>query len=123
MARAIYPFHTIFDGDVLFFVSMNEVENPKLDPTHLGLYALKRGITMKRILETDRLYLREYVEDDFVPLHDIFSDSETMKYYPSPFTDDQTRTWISRNQARYRNDGYGLWAVWQKGVKSMLLTF
>lgn len=39
MARAIYPFHSIFDGDVLFFVSTNEVENPKLDPTHLGLYA------------------------------------------------------------------------------------
>lgn len=39
MARSIYPFHSIFDGDVLFFVSTNEVENSKLDPTHLGLYA------------------------------------------------------------------------------------
>jgi len=39
MSRAIYPFHTIFDGDVLFFVSTNEIENPNLDPTHLGLYA------------------------------------------------------------------------------------
>jgi L-aminopeptidase/D-esterase-like protein len=39
MARAIYPFHSIFDGDVLFFVSTNEVENSKLDPIHLGLYA------------------------------------------------------------------------------------
>jgi len=39
MARVIYPFHSIYDGDVLFFVSTNEVENPNLDPTHLGLYA------------------------------------------------------------------------------------
>ncbi|WP_219837612.1 P1 family peptidase [Paenibacillus sp. R14(2021)] len=39
MARAIYPFHSIFDGDVLFFVSTNEVENSRLDPVHLGLYA------------------------------------------------------------------------------------
>lgn len=39
MARAIYPFHSIYDGDVLFFVSTNEVENPNLDPALLGLYA------------------------------------------------------------------------------------
>lgn len=39
MARAIYPFHSIYDGDVLFFVSTNEVENSELDPTHLGLHA------------------------------------------------------------------------------------
>jgi L-aminopeptidase/D-esterase-like protein len=39
MARAIYPFHTIFDGDALFMVSTNEIENTALDPNHLGLYA------------------------------------------------------------------------------------
>lgn len=37
MARAIYPFHTLFDGDVLFTVTTNEVENEKLDATTLGL--------------------------------------------------------------------------------------
>ena len=42
MARAIYPFHTIFDGDVLFFASTNEVENPRLDPTHLRVGMLLR---------------------------------------------------------------------------------
>lgn len=72
----------------------------------------QRGDTqMKHILETERLYLREYVEDDFSALHEIFSDSETMSFYPSSFTDEQTRIWITRNQARYRNDGHGLWAV------------
>lgn len=39
MARAIYPFHTIFDGDVLFMVSTNEIDNNDLDANHLGLYA------------------------------------------------------------------------------------
>ena len=66
---------------------------------------------MEHILETERLYLREYVEEDFAPLHDIFSDAETMSYYPSPFTIDQTESWITRNLERYQNDGYGLWAV------------
>ncbi|MGM0881412.1 MAG: P1 family peptidase [Bacillota bacterium] len=37
MARAIYPFHTLFDGDVLFMVTTNEVQNEKLDTNTLGL--------------------------------------------------------------------------------------
>lgn len=36
MARAIQPFHTMYDGDVLFSVSTNEVERPSLDVTTLG---------------------------------------------------------------------------------------
>ncbi|MCG3221145.1 MAG: P1 family peptidase [Candidatus Heimdallarchaeota archaeon] len=39
MARAINPFHTITDGDVLFMISTNEVENKKLDLTSLGAVA------------------------------------------------------------------------------------
>jgi len=30
------------------------------------------------VIETDRLYLRRYKEDDFEGLHAIFSDPETM---------------------------------------------
>ncbi|MCP5094397.1 MAG: P1 family peptidase [Chloroflexi bacterium] len=39
MGRAIQPFHTMDDGDVLFAVSTNEVENPSLRPTALGVLA------------------------------------------------------------------------------------
>jgi L-aminopeptidase/D-esterase-like protein len=39
MARAIYPFHTMDDGDVLFMASTNEVDNSDLDASHLGLFA------------------------------------------------------------------------------------
>jgi 6-aminohexanoate-oligomer endohydrolase len=31
MARAIQPFHTNLDGDILFAASTNEIENPKID--------------------------------------------------------------------------------------------
>jgi L-aminopeptidase/D-esterase-like protein len=31
MARAIYPFHTSTDGDILFAVTTNEVTNPKIN--------------------------------------------------------------------------------------------
>jgi L-aminopeptidase/D-esterase-like protein len=39
MARAIQPFHTLYDGDVLYAVSTNQVENPILDDIGLGLVA------------------------------------------------------------------------------------
>jgi 6-aminohexanoate-oligomer endohydrolase len=39
MARAIQPFHTLVDGDVLFTVSTNEVEFPALESIGLGIVA------------------------------------------------------------------------------------
>ena len=32
------------------------------------------------IIETERLLLREYTEEDFTALREILSDAETMKY-------------------------------------------
>lgn len=39
MARAIQPFHTQNDGDVLFAVTTSEVENPALEPMDLSAIA------------------------------------------------------------------------------------
>ena len=39
MARAIQPFHTFGDGDVLFATTTGEVENPHLNLTDLGVLA------------------------------------------------------------------------------------
>lgn len=39
MARAIYPFHTIDDGDVLFMLTTNEIENPQIDTSMMGVLA------------------------------------------------------------------------------------
>jgi L-aminopeptidase/D-esterase-like protein len=39
MARAIYPFHTLMDGDVLYAVTTNEVEHPALRVAGLGMLA------------------------------------------------------------------------------------
>lgn len=41
--------------------------------------------TILIIMETERLELREFNDDDISVLYTIFSDAETMKYYPSPF--------------------------------------
>ncbi len=63
------------------------------------------------ILETERLILRELIYDDFADLYDVLSDSDIMQHYPYTFDENRVRNWIKRNIERYRNDGFGLWAV------------
>lgn len=63
------------------------------------------------IIETDRLELRLLKDEDIPTLHSIFSDAETMEYYPAPFSYEKTQNWVKRNQKRYEENGYGLWAV------------
>ena len=37
------------------------------------------------VIETERLALREYTQDDFDALYEILGDAETMKHYPQPY--------------------------------------
>ena len=53
------------------------------------------------IIETDRLFLREYTPDDFDALYEILSDPETMQHYPAPFDAEKTRNWIRWNRDNY----------------------
>lgn len=66
---------------------------------------------MKKILETERLLLREYTMADFDALYQILSDPETMRHYPAPYDADGTRRWITWSLDNYRQHGFGLWAV------------
>ena len=43
------------------------------------------------VIETERLFLREYMFDDFNALFEIVSDSETMQHYPAPFDENKTK--------------------------------
>jgi [ribosomal protein S5]-alanine N-acetyltransferase len=66
---------------------------------------------VKKILETARLVLREFVPEDADALALVLSDPETMQYYPAPYDRAGVEQWIARNQRRYANDGVGLWAM------------
>jgi len=39
MARAIQPFHTIYDGDVLYMITTGQVDGKNVDPVSLGIVA------------------------------------------------------------------------------------
>lgn len=60
---------------------------------------------------TERLILRELTLHDLENLHAILSDSETMRYYPEPFTYLKSKQWIKWNLENYQTYGFGLWAV------------
>lgn len=72
------------------------------------------------IIETPRLVLKEFQDRDIDPLYTIFSDAETMKYYPSPFLYEKTVDWVRRNQDRYQEHGFGLWDVYLKETKQCI---
>ncbi|HYY08771.1 MAG TPA: GNAT family N-acetyltransferase, partial [Actinomycetota bacterium] len=65
------------------------------------------------LIETERLRLRPFAADlsDLDPLHEIQSDPEHMRYYPHPFSRDESRAWIERSLERQERLGFSLWAI------------
>lgn len=66
---------------------------------------------MKKIIETERLVLREYTMDDFDRLYILLSDEETMKHYPKPYDENGTMRWLKWSLDNYEKYGFGLWAI------------
>ena len=71
-------------------------------------------------IETERLFLREMVEDDFEALRRVLGDAQIMRHYPYEFDDARIRSWIARNRERYSIFGFGLWAVCRKDTGEMI---
>ncbi len=75
---------------------------------------------MNKILETERLYLREMNMDDFDALYAVLADKDIMQHYPYSFDEERVRDWIERNMKRYKDNGFGLWAVCLKETGEMI---
>lgn len=69
---------------------------------------------MKVALATPRLLLREFMPADVDALEGILGDPVAMQYYPAPFPRAEVEDWVRRNRARYRDYGFGLWAILPK---------
>ncbi|KZS49858.1 MULTISPECIES: GNAT family N-acetyltransferase [Rhizobium] len=73
------------------------------------------------ILKTDRLVLREITPADLPFLHRIFSDAESMRYYPGIKSFDETALWFQRLAFdSYASHGFGLWAVTDRQSGALL---
>lgn len=75
---------------------------------------------METIFETKRLILRKMTHDDYPALSAILQDETAMYAYEHAFGDEETKEWLERQIRRYREDGFGLWAVVLKEAGKMI---
>lgn len=74
----------------------------------------------KKMIKTERLFLREMTEKDFDALYAVLSDSDIMRHYPYTFDEKRVRGWISKNIERYNIFGFVRWAVCLKEGGEMI---
>lgn len=72
------------------------------------------------MLETDRLLLREMTQADLAALRRMLQDEDVMYAYNGAFSEEETLAWLERQIARYREYGFGLWAVVLKATGEMI---
>ena len=75
---------------------------------------------MPVILETGRLRLRELDQSDWAGLCAILQDPEVMYAYAHSFSDREVQAWLDNQLRRYREDGFGLWAVVHRQLGEMI---
>lgn len=63
------------------------------------------------ILETERLYLRQWVEDDFARFAKMSADPRVMKYFPKLLSVEQSNQIAAKCQQLIADRGWGFWAV------------
>lgn len=72
------------------------------------------------IYETERLFTREMTPADLPAVAAIVQDPLAMPAYGGPFSDEETRIWLDNEINRYRECGFGLWAVALKESGEMI---
>lgn len=76
---------------------------------------------MKFILETERLFLREFMLSDNVHLFNLNNDSEVLKYTGDiPFVSIKEATKFIDNYSEYQISGFGRWAVCLKKTNEFI---
>ena len=72
------------------------------------------------ILETERLILRQMTQEDYPALCRMLQDPLCMYAYEHAFSDEEAQAWLDRQLKRYREDGFGLWAMVRKDTGEMI---
>lgn len=67
-------------------------------------------------LETPRLVLRDWRDEDLAPFAALNADPTVMRHFPAPLTREQSDAGAGRIRAFLAAEGFGLWAVEVKGV-------
>lgn len=63
------------------------------------------------MLKTERLLLRQWTENDFLPFAEMCSDEDVMEYFPKPQTKEESYEMGRRILSLISERGWGFWAV------------
>ena len=75
---------------------------------------------MEYIITTERLGLRRWTEDDYLPFAKMNKDSEVMQYFPSLLTDGETAAMVNRINLHFEKHGFGLFALEKLSTKEFI---
>ena len=74
---------------------------------------------MRIILKTDRIYLREIDENDYEDLCEMLKDKDVMYAWEHSFSDEECKNWLEKQINRYKEYGFGYWAIIEKKIKEI----
>ncbi|HRH61326.1 MAG TPA: GNAT family N-acetyltransferase [Chitinophagaceae bacterium] len=72
------------------------------------------------IISTERLGLRLWKPEDFIPFAEMNKDKDVMEFFPSLLADDETKSMIQRIENHFTKHGFGLYAVEEKASKHFI---
>ncbi|MBP2100433.1 GNAT family N-acetyltransferase [Enterococcus rivorum] len=75
---------------------------------------------MKEILQTNRLILCEWSENDSSNLSLFLQDPEVMYAYEHGFSKEEVKAWLEWTLDSYKKNGYGLWAIISKETNEVV---
>ena len=75
---------------------------------------------MNYTIETERLYLRPWIEADKAGFRAMNSDPQVMEYFPRPLSEQESDALIERISKNITERGYGLWALETKSDREFI---
>jgi RimJ/RimL family protein N-acetyltransferase len=75
---------------------------------------------MYQTIETERLIIRQFEDDDMTALHEIMKKPEVMYAWEHGFSFEETQEWLKQQQNRYKKNGLGEQAVILKATGALI---
>ncbi len=73
-----------------------------------------------KILETERMILREFESSDIDVMADLLADGEVMRFSHGLKCRNETQAWLEVCRKSYSDFGFGLWAIEKRGVAGVI---
>ncbi|HEX4817898.1 MAG TPA: GNAT family N-acetyltransferase [Nonomuraea sp.] len=67
-------------------------------------------------METERLIMRRWREEDREPFAAMNADPEVMEHFPAPLTREQSDAFVDRIERQFDERGYSLWALEERAT-------